>query len=346
MSEPSALSPAGLASEYAAVDRRIPLGEVVGRPRLGLLVGIEAPVALRALLRAMADRVRLVDGVSPAEPGPAPGAYVWYADPTEPPPGTVATAVAAWVSDAAAAEVGVPAGARLLLTDDAAVATDLRARGRRALVVPGSTVVRAARPVLPAVRRRLRALRDLPDLAVAWGEGTRWSWHEVAADGSVRGKQVERALTDTVVGLASAVIAIGAAPALRALAWGAPTVTDEVTAVAIGAVAGTDVEVAGSAPERFTKAIGLARAPSRAAALAWAGHQLVEQHFDLAWTAQATLAALGLPTHRAGGPAGAWRDRLTELGTPRESHVYWRIAALVDPLPTRSSSAAERDADE
>jgi hypothetical protein len=314
----------------------------VSLPRLGLLVGVEPPDALRRLLREVADRVRLVDGLRPADDGPAPHAFLWYADPTEPPAGS---ANAVWVSRPEDLDAGIVGTAAVLLSDQPVVA-DLA--GPHALLVPPDLAAPARRPILPFVRRRLRHARGLPATVIVRGDGSTWTWQ--AGDAPGHGDSADPApadaadpvpaeLADTATAVASAVIATGPA-LLTALAWGSPTVTDPASAAQVGATDRVHVVVVADPERRRAAALGLAADDALAAHLGWQGRLLVERRHDLRWTARETLRRLGLRQHPAGGQGGVARDRLEELNTPPDSPARWRIESLV-ALPGHPHATSE-----
>jgi hypothetical protein len=299
----------------------------VSLPRLGLLVGVEPPEALRRVLREVADRVRLVDGLRPADDGPAPQTFLWYADPTRPPAGSV---YAVWVSQAADLETDLASSAAVLLTDQPAVAT---LAGPAALLVPADRPLAApARPILPFVRRRLRHARGLPATVIARGDGLSWYWQVGDPNGGGTPDPLPPELADTAAATASAVVATGPA-LLTALAWGSPTVTDPGSAAQVGAVDGVHVVVVADPDRRHAAALDLAADDARSARIAWQGRQLVERRHDLHWTARELLRRLDLPQHPAGRLGGVARDRLEELDTPPDSPARWRIESLVAALP-------------
>ncbi len=296
-----------------------------GLPRLGLLLGAEPPAPVRALLLEIADRTRAVDGAADPD-GTRPAAYLWSRDPQLPPPGA---AYAVWLRDRTDA-TGEPArSAAALITADPDLAAETGA-----LLVPERTAVPSARPVLPAIRRRIRAQRDLPAQVIAVGEDTTWLWVTIDLAGGMAATPLARALGETAVGVASAAAAVGRALPL-ALAWAAPTVTDAASAAEWGAVPGRDVLIAETYDERLAIAKDLAADEPRAAHLGWAGRRLMETRHDLRRTAISLLGALGLPTTTGGAPGGVWRDAIEAMHTPADSHARWRIGSLVAPLPAR-----------
>ena len=298
-------------------------------PRLGLLVGVEPPEALRRLLSEVADRVRLVDGLRPADDGPAPRAFLWYDDPTPPPPGS---AHAVWVSRTEELDSGPAGSATLLLCDQPAIA---EMAGPRALLVPPERPVPVGRPILPFVRRRLRHARGLPATVIARGDAVQWTWQPGDAAEPREAESLPPELADTAAAVASAVIATGPA-LLTALAWASPTVTDPSSAAQVGAVDGVHVVVVADPDRRHAAALDLAADDAVAARVAWRGRRLVEERHDLRWTARELLRRLDLPQHPAGGLGGVARDRLEELDTPSDSPARWRIESLITALPGHS----------
>lgn len=289
-------------------------------PGLGLLLGAEPPAAVHRLLLTIADRVRPVDGALSPDGGVPPTAYLWRADSVRPP---ADARYAVWLRPE---DTELIDGAAALVTDDLALADEYGA-----IFVPERTLVHRVRPILPFVRRRLRAGRGLPSVVVACGEHTTWLW--LAVDqGVMEAQRLTRSQADTAAGVANAVAAVGRALP-TALAWGAPTVTDAASAATLGAVEGVHVLVAESYNERIDLARELAEDEARATPLAWQGRRLMETRHDLQRSSRDFLAALRLPTHRAGGAGAPWRDALAGLSTPETSPVRARIGSLVAPLP-------------
>lgn len=143
-------------------------------------------------------------------------------------------------------------------------------------------------------------------------------------------------LVDTALAAATVVVATSPALVVRALAWGAPTVTTPAAARALGALPGREVLVADTDAQRRELAAELAADDGRAATLGWAGRLLVERRFDLPLVAAQLAGRLGLT--RTSGPLALPRTRLAELGTPPAARIRSRLAAAVEPLsppPTR-----------
>lgn len=305
-----------------------------GLPRLGLLLGDTAPETVRPLLLEVGDRVRPVDGAHDAD-GTVPRAYLWAGDPEHPPAGSP---YAVWLRTVDDAEHELVAAAAALITADAEVAD---ATG--ALFVPDRTLVPHARPILPAIRRRLRTQRGLPTRVVAAGEYTSWLWIPISSRGEMRAMPLARALADTAAATAGAVAAVGRALP-TALAWAAPTVTDLASAQAWSALPGRDVLVAESYEQRLVLAKDLAADERRASALGWSGRLLMQNRHDLRSTARSLLAALRLPAGSVGGQlagSAVWRDTLDSMHMPAEAPARWRVASLMRSLPTSMVSGLD-----
>ncbi|MGI8868717.1 MAG: glycosyltransferase [Mycobacteriales bacterium] len=299
-----------------------------GLARLGLLLGDTPPEQVRPLLLDLGDRIRPVDGVVGPD-GAAPAAYLWADDPVLPPAGA---AYAGWLRTAADARTAMAGAASVLITADPAVADETGA-----LLVPARTAVPHARPILPAMRARLREQRGLPRRVLAAGEDTTWLWVPVSPIGEMRAMPIPRALRDTAAATASAVSAVGRALPV-ALAWGAPTVTDSASAAALGAVPGRDVVIAEAYDARLVAAKELADDPARAATVGYAGRRLMETRHDRRETIRCLLHALRLPT-TVHGPGGGWQDTLELLHTPANSPARTRISGLMKALPASLAAA-------
>jgi hypothetical protein len=163
----------------------------------------------------------------------------------------------------------------------------------------------------PFVRARWRQRLGLPDrLVVRVG----------ISDGDGLADDV----VPTALALASAV-ACGQRWLVEAMAWGAPVVTDAVSAAAVGATA--DVEVAVADPGQLSEAAtALAGDDPRAAALGRAARRLVERRHDTSRPPVEVAERLGLlpPTDGLASRVGA---RLSELWTPSTASVVGRTRA-------------------
>src|SRR5262249_24492531 len=138
-----------------------------------------------------------------------------------------------------------------------------------------------ARPLLPAVRRRLRRARGLPDEAIAIASaGGALSWC---------GAPCRPELMDTVFSVAAVVVA-DAERLPRALAWAAPTVIDAESARCAG-IRPTAVVIA---DDLEAVARDLARDDTRATAHGWAGRREYETRYDLVSVAREFARRLGL----------------------------------------------------
>ena len=192
------------------------------------------------------------------------------------------------------------------------------AAGAKGVLVPATIDPQpVARPVAPAVRAHIRRARGLPERAVAVIddlEGGSWCGAPLDADA-----------VDTALACAAVVVVRGAA-LVRALAWGAPIVTDVDTIAPLAVVAGRDVVVdddAGRAAE------ALLDDEPRAAALSWNARICYETHFDR------QRAVLDLCRRLELLPTGIDRvpallDELqTPLDAPAVARVYARLAPFV-----------------
>jgi hypothetical protein len=174
-------------------------------------------------------------------------------------------------------------------------------------------------PVPPFVRQSLRRAHGLPDRMVV----------SVGRPGS---RPLDPGATDTALRVASVVDVTGP-DALRAMAVGAPVVTDEATAALLGASHDVHVLVAGSATSQRV-ADDLAADPVRCARLGRAGRQLVEERHDADRVARLLAQRLGLVTPSASPVAAGLRlgERLAELGTPARHPVEMQLADLLSGL--------------
>jgi hypothetical protein len=197
----------------------------------------------------------------------------------------------------------------------------VKAAGRRGLFPGDGQAASLGTPMGPVVRSRLRAARGLPALAVVEHSPPHWSWEG-------RSTPLEDDLVDTALGCASAVVVTGSS-LLRALAWGAPSVTDDVTAAGVGASADLDVVVADTPEERRRQASQLARDPVRASRLSWAGRMLIERRHDSRLAAAALVRTLGLGAASSLSGCSQLGLRLSELGTPPDSDVVARANEAV-----------------
>jgi hypothetical protein len=225
-----------------------------------------------------------------------------------------AEALAVWAADAEqSAAVAADERVHLVLaSDDDAVA----AAGAKGMYVPPVPDGRfGARPLLPAVRRRLRRARALPDEAVAIASG----------DGALSwcGAPCRAELTDTAFAIAAAVVA-DADRLPRALAWAAPTVTDAESARLAGVRAAAVV----IAEDLEAVARDLARDNARATALAWSARREYETRFDLKAVAREFARRVGLVAE----PQLRARALLQELGTVDDAPTTARARELLAPF--------------
>ena len=173
----------------------------------------------------------------------------------------------------------------------------------RGVLVPDPNIDATAIPyVAPLVRGRWRQRYGLPtDLVLRIDDDA--------------GSDVAMSLRPTALAVAAVIVATGDA-VLNALAWGAPTVTDEVTArrLRLGGV----VEAV-APPDLLATAHQLSHSVRRMAELAWSGRVLVEETFDIARVAHSALEMAELLRPRAAGSREVVA-RLNELwATPQRS---------------------------
>jgi hypothetical protein len=132
--------------------------------------------------------------------------------------------------------------------------------------------------------------------------------------------------------LASAVVVDDDPDALvHAMAWGAPCVTSDGVARAVGAQAGVEVLVADT-DERFDLAALLADDQRRAASLGRAGRRLVERSFDRTGAAHRLAIRLGLVARADDDWRGRLSDDLAHLWTPPVARVRDRFEEAVDAI--------------
>lgn len=170
-------------------------------------------------------------------------------------------------------------------------------------------------PLSPAVRKRLRDARGLPRHAVAVADA--------AGANSWCGASLAPESLDTALACASVVIVRGDV-IRRAMAWGAPIVTDDATAVAVGASDRAEVLVA-DRDSAETVAAELSDDQTTASELHWRARRFYERHFDT------RSAVLELARRLGVLPTGFERVSalLDELGTPNGSPVRTRAYDLV-----------------
>ncbi len=269
---------------------------------LGLLSGVDPPPALQRLLHALGGTHRLVDPTD----GSRVDAVLWNDDVE--PDGSVP--VARWA---------VPGPGRcdvVVGADPALLESDLPP-GCTAVVVPEQGLglqVGSARHVSPYLRRRLRAARGLtPAPLVIVGD---WdvSWDGHAMEPEVLGPALASAEVVLVTGIRT----------VQALAWGAPLVTSQADADALGARAGRDCLVGADHSSRLELAHGLMGDEHQQAALSWAGRLLFERTQSMQHAVLAVEVALGLDS----GPGG-WLWRLDALGTGADAQPRRRATNVM-----------------
>ena len=298
-------------------------GDAVDVPVLGLLV-TDGPAQLRALLVAMRRRCQ------PRYAGPGgvdqTAAYLVHGSAERLPTGAV---FALWLPAGAVPEQRLVDDARVLLTADVPFAMALD-RTHAVEAVPAARL--DASPVPPFVRRRLRATRHLElDGVAAFEDGT-WSWGWPA-------RPMQDDLADTLCATAASVVATTPGTAARALAWGAPLVTDPATADLIGVIDGVHCMVATGRGGRAGAARELAVDDRLAARISWCGRQHFERWHDLRRVADRVADRLGLPA----APGETAVDRLlVSLGTPATSYVRDRVRRATETLSRLGNGARPR----
>ena len=281
-----------------------------GRPAvIALLVTPEPPAELQRLLVDMRPWcVALAD-----EPTLDPVAYMATSPNAPGLRRKVGTGrpVAVWVRDAAEADAARALGARALLTPDAAVATR-----DDVLRVPSGVAVDVddIAPVPPFVRSRYRRAYALPE--------------ELTLD--LRNTHLAAELLPAALGLCSACVAIGG-DLLVALAWGAPSVTDEESAATIGARSEVEVDIAGTRDPLEMAAL-LAGDERRAARLSRGGRRLAEARCSTARVASILADRLGLVPSGADLAYAHLEAALNRLQTPALSFVRRRARRALIPL--------------
>ncbi|MCU1447926.1 MAG: hypothetical protein JWP02_96 [Acidimicrobiales bacterium] len=186
----------------------------------------------------------------------------------------------------------------------------------RVVLCPDGVDARRFLPMTPFVRARWRMRLGLPE-------------HLVVSVGIPDADGVDDEVVPTALALASAV-ACGERWLVEAMAWGAPCVTDAVSAAAVGADA--NVEVAVDDPGQLLQAATtLASDDRRAAALGRAARRLVERRHDTSRPPGEVAERLGLlpPTEGLAARVGA---RLGELWTPPTASVVGRARAAFSNL--------------
>jgi hypothetical protein len=286
----------------------------LNEPRMGLLLGVRPPHPLVALCRELARWISIGDARDgqrydvilwrPGDPaGPNAHPYIMFAEDEH--------AVDKYGRDA-----------RLVIATRPELVGRALQAGYHARMVPAQSYGGMnAVPVAPFVRARIRAARGLNEHAVA-EHADHWLWQgQLIAD-------IDE-LLDTMVGLASVVITVVPAYAVRALAWAAPLVTSPDTARLIGATDLIDCVVAADQQSRRERASKIAGDTRLAARISWHSRMLYERRHSLRACSEAVLGVIGM--------RGTWRPSsltslLGELGTRPSAHVVRRVEAFVDPV--------------
>jgi hypothetical protein len=205
-------------------------------------------------------------------------------------------------------------GALLSTSDEVA-----RAAGRKGVLVPAELhPLPDVRPVSPVVRARLRRARRLPHDAVAVCDDVndRFTWCD---------REFDRSLADTALACAAAVVVRGS-HLRRAMAWGAPIVTDEVSNRGVGALAERHLLVENADPVGV--AGRLAHDTVRTALLGRSARRFYEERFDVRHAVHRLAARLGL----SAPPPERVRLALEALGTPMNTPRVARAYDRLDPL--------------
>jgi glycosyltransferase involved in cell wall biosynthesis len=280
-------------------------------PLLGLALDRRPPESLVPLLVAL-YRWCVPSTIEPGAPEPA-AVMATLSSAGRVPPGRP---LALWVGSAAEAEAPPAARAAAIVADQPAV---VDAAGDRGVLAPAGDHAAGRSVVSPFVRRRLRWARGLPASAVLEQAEDGWRWPGLA-------EPLADDLVPTAMACASAVAVAEPARLLEALAWGAPCVTDPVSAERVGAEADTHVLVGAGPEQRRRLAEDLAADQALASRLSWAGRRLVERRHDAGRAAMRLVELLGLrPTLPAGALASA-RLQLGLLGTPSDATIASRFA--------------------
>jgi hypothetical protein len=280
-------------------------------PRLGLLVASSPSPRLGLFLRRL--RMWCVPQVAEPEEHMAAWLLTSLRAPGAEKVLRGSAPVALWASDARQLADASACGPRItvVVTEDWVLSDDDR-------VVPFPAGVDARRflPVTPFVRARWRVRLGLPEQLVV-------------SVGIPGGDGLSDDVVPTALAVASAVVC-GERWLVEAMAWGAPCVTDAVSAAAVGATA--DVEVAVDEPGHLLRvATALASDDRRAAALGRAGRRLVERRHDTSRPPVEVADRLGLlpATEGLAARVGA---RLSELWTPSTASVVGRTRAAFSSL--------------
>ncbi len=257
---------------------------MTARPVLGLALGPHHDALLARFLVVASRRclVRQADADDRVD--------AWIAsDDADPALLTATVPLLVWTRDPERAAARWPSSAILL-----APASSARSPGQAIVVAEPAVDLSTTVYVAPLVRERWRQRYWLPQDLVM----------------DLRAGQAPE-LTSSLrrAALATAAVVVGAGDTVpEALAWGAPTVTDEFTArrFALGPAV-----LAVPADQTMAAARDLASSAPRMAELSWAGRRLAESKFDLASSVRRALDAAQLARAEP-GPRGV-QALLTEL---------------------------------
>ena len=181
----------------------------------------------------------------------------------------------------------------------------------------------------PFVRERLRHGRGLPPNGLLERLEDGWQFGRPNAL-----RPIDDDLIETAMGAAAAVVVTEPGLLMRALAWGAPTVTNAATAAAVGALAPDEVLVAETAKARTAAAVAVTADPVEASRLSWRGYRRVERQ-DAERAAMFLAERLSLwpeTPPRPAPPLPTVELALRLLGTPTDAHVRTRLADAADTL--------------
>lgn len=286
------------------------------RPILGLLVSPEPPAALVRLLYEM----RMWCEPRAAEPDLA--AAAWLATSLDASGVGIAAGSgkrwAVWVDDAAGLRRAETLGPELILTSRPSVA-----ERSSAILISDEVQAPADRlPVIPPfVRERMRQRAGLPAVLVA----------------DIASNAVPDTLMPAALATCSACVVTGSRLG-EALAWGAPAVTDAVSAAGAGARHDQEVLVAPES-ERAQLAEALARDPLRAARLSRAARRLAEAQSVKRVAAQ-VVERLGLLRATEASVDARVEAMLRVLSVP-ESPLEPDVARRLNALESRRMARAE-----
>ena len=219
-------------------------------------------------------------------------------------------------------DVAIPAFATavVVISDDPAV---VEAAGQRGLLAPTGHHLGNRRPMSPFVRDRLRKGRGLaPDAILEWQPD---GWLYGPADALL---PISDEVAETALAAVAAVSVTNPQWLMKALAWGAPTVTSRAAADAVGLQAPRQTLVAATRKARTAAAVAIAADPVEASRLSWQGYRRAES-LDVGRAALVLADRLELWPRTPPSPAPPVPTvelALRLLGTPADAHVRSRLA--------------------